>query len=116
MHLAIVVGEMENPFRLHVLPLAYQQTGVLHAVLGLTACHMNLSRSGADHVDMATALQHRVAALNALGSLLIKEEVYGLTTTEDEAVLAIVLLLVLHDVGSLTDMPRSRPRSILFKK
>ncbi|KZL77619.1 C6 zinc finger domain protein, partial [Colletotrichum tofieldiae] len=100
-HLAIAVDGMDNPFRKHVLPLAHQHTGVLHAVLGLAACHLHLSPSGAARVDMATALQHRVAALNVLGSLLIKEEVQGLTANEDEAVLAIILLLVLHDICEL---------------
>lgn len=50
---------------------------------------------------MATALQHRVAALNGLSSLLIKEEIYGLTEAEEEAALAIIFLLVLHDVSSM---------------
>ncbi|KAK2007827.1 C6 zinc finger protein [Colletotrichum eremochloae] len=100
-HLAIVVDEMENPFRKHVLPLAYQHSGVFHAVLGLSACHLHLSPSGAARVDMATALQHRIEALAILSSLLTKEESQGLTTTEDEVVLAIVLLLVLHDICEL---------------
>lgn len=100
-HLTIAVDGTENPFRVHVLPLAYQHTGVLHAVLGLSACHLHLSSSGAARVEMATALQHRVAALNILALLLGKEEVHGLTAAEDEAVLAIVLLLVLHDVSLL---------------
>lgn len=51
---------------------------------------------------MATALQHRVAALNGLSSLLIKEEIYGLTEAEEEAALAIIFLLVLHDVRPMT--------------
>ncbi|KAK0373075.1 hypothetical protein CLIM01_09561 [Colletotrichum limetticola] len=100
-HLTIVVEGVDNPFRVHVLPLAYNHTGVLHAVLGLTACHLHLSPSGANQVDMATALQHRVAALNGLSSLLIKEEIYGLTEAEEEAALAIIFLLVLHDICEL---------------
>ncbi|KAK1489143.1 hypothetical protein CCUS01_14612 [Colletotrichum cuscutae] len=100
-HLTIVVDGVDNPFRVHVLPLAYNHTGVLHAVLGLTACHLHLSPSGANQVDMATALQHRVAALNGLSSLLIKEEIYGLTEAEEEAALAIIFLLVLHDICEL---------------
>ncbi|OHE91445.1 C6 zinc finger protein [Colletotrichum orchidophilum] len=98
-HLTIVIDGLDNPFRVHILPLAYYHTGVLNAVLGLTSCHLHLSPSGANQVDMATALQHRVAALNGLSSLLIKEEIYGLTEAEDEAVLAIIFLLVLHDAG-----------------
>ncbi|KAF6811848.1 hypothetical protein CSOJ01_05439 [Colletotrichum sojae] len=97
-HLAIMVEETENPFCVHVLPLAYQHSGVLHATLGLASCHLSLSPSRADRADTATALQHRVAALNALSSLLTKEEMHGLTTAEEEAVLAIILILVLHDI------------------
>lgn len=100
-----------------MLPLAHQHVGVLHAVLGLAACHMTLSPYGVEQVDMATALQHRVAALNALSSLLIKEEIYGLAAAEEDAVLAIILLLVLHDVSVLANLefvinsPTSRIRA-----
>lgn len=78
---------------------------------------MTLSPYGVEQVDMATALQHRVAALNALSSLLIKEEIYGLAAAEEDAVLAIILLLVLHDVSVLANLefvinsPTSRIRA-----
>ncbi|KAI6778565.1 uncharacterized protein J7T54_003315 [Emericellopsis cladophorae] len=47
---------------------------------------------------MALALQHRVAALRDLGCMLLRESSGGLDECEEEAVLAVVLLLVLHDV------------------
>lgn len=46
----------------------------------------------------ADALSHRVAALRILGSLLAREEVHGLKADEEEAVLAMILLLIFHDV------------------
>lgn len=39
-----------------------------------------------------------MAALRILGSLLAQEEVQGLTAAEEEAVLAMILLLIFHDV------------------
>lgn len=47
---------------------------------------------------LALALQHRAAALQSLSSLLLKESHAGLTRDEEEFVLAMVLLLVFHDV------------------
>jgi hypothetical protein len=46
----------------------------------------------------ADALSHRVAALQILGSLLTQEEVQGLKAADEEAVLAMILLLIFHDV------------------
>jgi hypothetical protein len=98
--LAIGVEGMENPFRQHVVPLAHRHAGVLHALLGLASCHMCESHLLTGKSIEAVSLQHRVAALHALGALLLREEVVGLDEFEEECVLAIVLLLVLHDVGS----------------
>lgn len=97
--LAITVPDMENPFRQHILPLAQRHGGVLHALLGLSACHVCTSHRVTGREMMALALQHRVAALHELGCMLLWEETRGLDPFEEEAVLAIVLLLVLHDVS-----------------
>jgi hypothetical protein len=39
-----------------------------------------------------------VAAIQSLGELLLKEEVYGWSELEEEAAMALVLMLVVHDV------------------
>ncbi|KAG6356850.1 hypothetical protein INS49_014724 [Diaporthe citri] len=96
--LTIVVDGTENLFRRYLLPLACQHTGVLHAVLGLVACHLRSSRRDMRKATEADALSHRVAALRILGSLLIQEEVQGLKAAEEEAVLAMILLLIFHDI------------------
>ena len=87
-----------NPFRDHILPLASQHSGLLHAVLGLSACHM--INSGVDNTPKAhtAALEHRLSAIQDLGALLLKDECFGLDDTEEVLSLAIVLILVLHDI------------------
>lgn len=67
-------------------------------MLGLVACHLRSSRRDMRKSTEADALSHRVAALRVLGSLLAREEVHGLKADEEEAVLAIILLLIFHDV------------------
>ncbi|KAH6886424.1 fungal-specific transcription factor domain-containing protein [Thelonectria olida] len=96
--LSIHIPGTENPFKDHILPLAYQHQGVLHALLGLSACHMYLSGKDESSQHVTTALQYRVSALHSLASLLLKEESAGLSSSEEEFVLAMVLLLVFHDI------------------
>ncbi|RSM10785.1 hypothetical protein CEP52_003293 [Fusarium oligoseptatum] len=72
-YLTIHIQGTDNPFRIHVLPLASQ-----HFV--------------------AISLQYRVSALHSLGALLLQEEVSALSVAEEEYVLCMALLLVLHDV------------------
>ncbi|KAK7419469.1 hypothetical protein QQZ08_010839 [Neonectria magnoliae] len=97
-HLTIHTEGTENSFREHVLPLAYQHQGVLHALLGLSACHTHLSGKDESQHFVTTALRYRLSALHSLGALLLKEEIAGLSSSEEEFVLAMVLLLVFHDI------------------
>lgn len=96
--MSIAVDGTLNPFHEYLIPLSSNNEGVLHALLGLTACHMRCSGIGDGQHLLALALQHRAAALQSLSSLLLKESHAGLTRDEEEFVLAMVLLLVLHDV------------------
>lgn len=43
--------------------------------------------------------EHQLAGMQSLGSLLIREELYGLNAEEVDILLATVLLLVLYDVS-----------------
>jgi hypothetical protein len=47
---------------------------------------------------VTVSLEYMLSAIRSLGSLLAKEETSRLTRTEEEHVLTMVLLLVLHDV------------------
>lgn len=81
-----------------MLPLSYQHTGILHALLGLAAYHLNSSGVDTSKAMTTAALQHKLSAIQSLSTLLIKEEISGLTEREEETTLVIVLLLVLQDV------------------
>lgn len=96
-----MVEDSNNPFRTHILPLAYQNKTVLHALLGFTSCHLQTSRRGEGSLESATAIQYRISALSGLGSLLQKEEREGLSSSEEDFAFATVVLLVFHDVGAL---------------
>lgn len=98
----ITTDDLPNPFADHILPLAYRDDGVLHALLGLSACHLYTSKRSASAECSNTALRHRVAAIRTLGSLLEQEGVSQLTHAQEESVLATVLLLVFHDVSRQT--------------
>jgi hypothetical protein len=87
-----------NPFKDYILPLSAQHAGLLQAVLGLSACHM-MNRDPEANARMFTAaIEHRLSAFQALSALLLKEESAGLNDIEEEVALAIVLILVLHDI------------------
>ncbi|KIW20850.1 hypothetical protein PV08_01428 [Exophiala spinifera] len=86
------------PFRDHILPLANRHSGLLHAVLGLSACHM--INSGIDNTSKAhtAALELRLSAIQELGVLLLKERVFRTGRYGGGTCVAIVLILVLHDI------------------
>lgn len=59
---------------------------------------MHVSGNESSQYFVATSFRYRLSALHSLGSLLQKEEVSSLEPLEAEYILAMVLLLVLHDV------------------
>ncbi|KAF5666651.1 hypothetical protein FHETE_6150 [Fusarium heterosporum] len=97
-HFVIHVQGLDNPLREYVLPLANQHQGTLHALLGLTTCHMQ-NNGNYNHSRLITvSIEYRLSAIRSLASLLAKEDFSRLSCVEEEYVLAMVLLLVLHDV------------------
>ena len=99
--LSITSIDAPNPFEAYILPLAYQHIGLKKAILGLSACHIAAQDEQAQKSMTTSAIQYRLAAIQSLSSLLLKEECFGLTEFEEEIALAIVLVLVLHDVSYL---------------
>ncbi|KAF5020016.1 hypothetical protein F66182_7952 [Fusarium sp. NRRL 66182] len=97
-HLTIHAQGIDNHFRQFILPLIYEHQGILHALLGLSACHMHMSGKDSSQRLVTISLQYRLSALRSLASLLLKEETCELTRCEEKYILAMVLLLVLHDV------------------
>ncbi|KAL5416218.1 hypothetical protein PMIN06_002146 [Paraphaeosphaeria minitans] len=95
--LSVTSESTPDPFKTYILPLALQDVGLLKAVLGLTACHLATQQPTPNRRLNTAALEYRVAALQSLSALLLKEECLGLSEAEEEIALAIVLMLVLHD-------------------
>lgn len=83
-----------NPFRDFILPLAYENRGLLHALLGLTSCHMLAGRPSSRHET--EAIEHRLEAIRWLSTMLSFQESGG---TNDDVPIATILMLVLHDVS-----------------
>ncbi|KNG89891.1 hypothetical protein ANOM_001705 [Aspergillus nomiae NRRL 13137] len=97
--LIIETDDLHNPFRGYILPLAYHDIGILHAVLGVTMCHITSSgKRETEKISVASMIEHQLSALQSLSSLLMKEEIYGLTDDEQDMLLAVVILLVLYDI------------------
>ncbi|KIL94321.1 hypothetical protein FAVG1_02884 [Fusarium avenaceum] len=89
-HFIIHVQGLDNPFRQYILPLAYQDQGILHALLGLSACHMHNTGNYHGSGLITVSLGYRLSAIRSLATLLAKEETSLLTHIEEEYVLAMV--------------------------
>ncbi|RDW95119.1 hypothetical protein BP5796_00882 [Coleophoma crateriformis] len=87
-----------NPFREDVLPLAYHNVGLLHAILGLAACHMNTSGQQHTLPSQTEALKHRLEANRCLKLLLAEEAKELLQPSNVDVILAILVILSFQDV------------------
>lgn len=94
---------IENPYRLYVLPLAYEQIGLLYAVLALSACHIGHLTS--DQRLMAhVAVDYQTKAISALGAAIRKGCSGRLHENERDAIFATIQILLLHDVSGTLSM------------
>ncbi|KAE8312498.1 fungal-specific transcription factor domain-containing protein [Aspergillus transmontanensis] len=57
-----------------------------------------LNSKGQEQNNPVLSSKHQLSALQSLSSLLMKEEIYGLTDDEQDVLLAVVILLVLYDI------------------
>lgn len=80
-----------------MLPLAYEQIGLLYAVLALSACHLG-HLTGDKNLYESIAVEHRVKAITALG-VAIRTVCSG-SSHENvrDGVFATIQILLLHDV------------------
>lgn len=91
------VDSGENPYRLYVIPLAYEQLNLLYAVLGLSACHLGHLKSD-KHLYESVALDYRAKAINALGITIRKVCSGDFTGGDRDSVFATIQILLLHDI------------------
>ncbi|KAB8233875.1 uncharacterized protein BDW43DRAFT_275378 [Aspergillus alliaceus] len=87
-----------NPYRLYIIPLARQQIGLLYAVLGLSASHLG-RLTGDQTMYEATAVEYRMKAIRALSEEIRRSQASTLLEDEQDAVLAIIQVLLLHDIS-----------------
>lgn len=99
--------DSENPYRRYVLPLAYEQIGLLYAVLGLSACHLGHLRSDKDLYETA-AVNYRVKAITALGAAIRKVCSGTFSDNERDGVFATIQILLLHDVRERCSVYKDR--------
>ncbi|PLB47495.1 hypothetical protein P170DRAFT_193531 [Aspergillus steynii IBT 23096] len=90
--------DMDNPYRSYILPLARQQIGLLYAVLGLSASHLGKLTDNATLHD-TTAVEYRLRAIRALSKEIRRSQSETLLEVEQDAVLAIIQILLLHDIS-----------------
>ncbi|KAL3449686.1 fungal-specific transcription factor domain-containing protein [Aspergillus insuetus] len=89
-------GKRENPYRSYVLPLAYEQLGLLYAVLGLAACHSGL-RNGEEDLR-GVADEYRLRCISCLRRSLEKGISPQSHENERDGLFATIQLLLLHDI------------------
>ncbi|KAK1138685.1 hypothetical protein N8T08_002076 [Aspergillus melleus] len=93
-----VGDDVDNPYRSYILPLARQQIGLLYAVLGLSAAHLGKLTDNSTLHD-TTALEYRLRAIRALSKEIRRSQSETLLADEQDAVLAIIQILLLHDIA-----------------
>lgn len=80
-----------------MLPLAYEQIGLLYAVLALSACH--LGHINHDKHLGNVALDYSAKAITALGVAIRKVCSREFHENDRDGVFATIQILLLHDVS-----------------
>lgn len=88
-----------NPYRSYVLPLAYEQLGLLYAVLGLAACHTGIT--GGNEEIREEADEYRLRCISCLIQSIQKGISSQAHENERDGLFATIQLLLLHDVSLL---------------
>ncbi|KAJ5750478.1 hypothetical protein N7533_007506 [Penicillium manginii] len=85
--------DTNNPYRSYVLPLAYEQLGVLYAVLGLSACHRALTVGENDLREVADEYRLRLDVIRSFSdpkrlcvSSDLRRKIVALSTSKFEQV------------------------------
>ncbi|UKZ84045.1 hypothetical protein TrVFT333_011861 [Trichoderma virens FT-333] len=91
-------NDATNPYRAFILPLAYEQFGLLYAVLGLAANHLGHLNSDKYLLD-TVAVEYRSRALKALSDAISKGILGKLGPSERDSIFAIIQMLLLHDIS-----------------
>jgi hypothetical protein len=96
--IALPASGLDNPYQTYVLPLAYEQLGLLYAVLGLTACHLGIKQDDI-YLRETLAVEYRVRAIRWLGETLRNGISGQLDDNERDGIFVIIQVLLLQDVS-----------------
>ncbi|CAG8044594.1 unnamed protein product [Penicillium salamii] len=96
-HQIALAPGMDNPYQVYVLPLAYEQIGLLYAVLGLTACHLGIQKEDL-YLRETLAVEYRVRAISRLGETLQNGLSGELSENERDGIFATIQILLLQDI------------------
>lgn len=97
--IALPAAGADNPYQVYILPLAYEQIGLLYAVLGLTACHMGINKED-EYLRETLAVEYRVRAIRWLGETLRNGISGELDENERDGIFITIQILLLQDVSS----------------
>ena len=100
-HQIALSAAADNPYQVYVLPLAYEQIGLLYAVLGLTACHMGIQKEDM-YLRETLAVEYQVRAIRCLGETLQNGLSGELDENERDGIFAIIQILLLQDVSCIS--------------
>ncbi|KGO43821.1 Protein of unknown function DUF3468 [Penicillium expansum] len=95
--IALPAAGADNPYQVYVLPLAYEQLGLLYAVLGLTACHMGINKEDV-YLRETLAVEYRVRAIRCLGETLRNGISGELDENERDGIFVTIQILLLQDI------------------
>lgn len=96
----IALGDdhLNNPYRLYVLPLSYENLGLLYAVLGLSASHLGIMTADV-HLRETLAVEYRLKAIRSLGGTIKNTFAGALHENDRDSVFAMIQILLLQDVS-----------------
>ncbi|CAI7618195.1 unnamed protein product [Penicillium glandicola] len=95
--IALPAAGADNPYQVYVLPLAYEQIGLLYAVLGLTACHMGIRKDDV-YLRETLAVEYRVRAIRCLGETLQNGVSGELDENQRDGIFVTIQILLLQDI------------------
>ncbi|CAG8910053.1 unnamed protein product [Penicillium egyptiacum] len=101
--IALPADDAGNPYRLYILPLAYEQIGPLYAVLGLTACHIGIKKDDAYPRD-TLAVEYQARAIRCLSETLQNDISGELGENERDGIFATIQVLLLQDASQLFEI------------
>ncbi|KAJ5776102.1 uncharacterized protein N7511_001113 [Penicillium nucicola] len=102
--IALSDDKADNPYRLYILPLAYEQIGLLYAVLGLTACHIGIKEDDA-YLRDTLAVEYQARAIRCLGETIQNGISGELGENERDGIFATIQILLLQDHGKSSLQP-----------